>query len=110
MSETWGVEPNIQFEPLPLDSFGHRPAVCICLARAEVHRCLPSAQDPTRNFEQSTPIASAGATASTAAGDLVLDALDTPLGSYVNVYVVAVQDGGNTTLTGTLSVELALKD
>ncbi len=74
----------------------------------EVRRALPSPQDPSRRFEQDA-IASAPLTSSTTAPSLIVDALTEPLGSYVNVYVIAAQPANNTTLSATISVELVLK-
>lgn len=79
--------------------------------KAELRRVLPSPQDPSKIFVQSLAggIASVTVDNSKAAASLLMDALDAPLGSYLNLYLVATQASTATTLSATISVELALK-
>lgn len=72
-------------------------------------RSLPSPQDPSRKFEQSS-LASKTIDANTAAAPtLLLSALTEPLGSFASLYIVAHQPTPATSLSATISVELALK-
>ena len=78
----------------------------------ELRRALPSPQDPSRTFEQAgTGAAQAAVNVNSAAAPLlVIDDVNAPLGSYLNLYVIAVQSATPGSINATISVELVLKD
>ncbi|MBN8613853.1 MAG: hypothetical protein J0L92_24870 [Deltaproteobacteria bacterium] len=77
----------------------------------ELRRTLPSPQDPSRTFEESgTAPPQIVITPNTGAAPLLLlDAVNAPLGSFMNLYVRATQSSTPGTIQATISVELVLK-
>lgn len=72
---------------------------------------LPSAQDPSKVFENTNALASVSIGEGTSAdAELLIDDLNQPLGGYVTLKLGAEQSGqGTVNIKATISVELVLK-